>query len=56
MNIVRQSISAVKGGRLLELIKPSNCITYGISDIPGDDPSFIGLGQQYTLIMTLTSF
>ena len=44
MNIVRQSISAVKGGRLLELIKPSNCITYGISDIPGDDPSFIGSG------------
>ena len=29
---------------LLELIKPSNCITYGISDIPGDDPSFIGSG------------
>ena len=44
MNIVRQSISAVKGGRLLELIKPSNCITYGISDIPGDNPSFIGSG------------
>ncbi len=44
INIVRQSISRVKGGRLLELIKPSKCITYGISDIPGDDPSYIGSG------------
>ncbi len=44
MNIVRQSISAIKGGRLSELIKPAKLITYAISDIPGDDPKFIGSG------------
>ncbi len=44
MNIVRQSISAIKGGRLSELIKPAKLITYAISDIPGDDPTFIGSG------------
>ena len=47
INIVRQSFSNVKGGRLLELIKPSKCITYGISDIPGDNPNFIGSGPTY---------
>tara|TARA_B100001741_G_scaffold110983_1_gene91199 strand:+ start:593 stop:1846 length:1254 start_codon:yes stop_codon:yes gene_type:complete len=44
MNIVRQSISAIKGGRLSEIIKPAKLITYAISDIPGDDPKFIGSG------------
>ena len=44
INIVRQSISAIKGGRLSHLINPSNLITYAISDIPGDDPKFIGSG------------
>ena len=44
MNIVRQSLSAIKGGRLSEIIKPAKLITYAISDIPGDDPKFIGSG------------
>ena len=44
MNIVRQSISAIKGGRLSKLIEPAKLITYAISDIPGDDPKFIGSG------------
>ncbi len=44
INIVRQSISAIKGGRLSNIIKPSNLVTYAISDIPGDDPKFIGSG------------
>ncbi len=44
MNIVRQSISAIKGGRLSKLIKPAKLITYAISDIPGDDPKFVGSG------------
>ena len=44
MNIVRQSISSVKGGRFAQLIYPEKLITYAISDIPGDDPKFIGSG------------
>ena len=44
MNIVRRSLSQIKGGRLAEVIYPSKITTYMISDIPGDDPSYIGSG------------
>ena len=44
MNIVRRSLSQIKGGRLAEVIYPAMVTTYMISDIPGDDPSHIGSG------------
>jgi glycerate-2-kinase len=44
MNIVRRSLSQIKGGRLAEVIYPAKITTYMISDIPGDDPSYIGSG------------
>ncbi len=44
MNIVRRSLSQIKGGRLAEVIYPAKVTTYMISDIPGDDPSHIGSG------------
>ena len=44
MNIVRRSLSQIKGGRLAEAIYPAKITTYMISDIPGDDPSYIGSG------------
>ena len=44
MNIVRRSLSQIKGGRLAEAIYPAMVTTYMISDIPGDDPSYIGSG------------
>ena len=44
MNIVRRSLSQIKGGRLAEAIYPAKVTTYMISDIPGDDPSHIGSG------------
>jgi glycerate-2-kinase len=44
MNIVRRALSKIKGGRLAEAIRPAKLTTYMISDIPGDDPSYIGSG------------
>lgn len=44
MNRVRKSMSAVKGGRLAAAIAPARCVTYLISDVPGDDPGAIGSG------------
>ena len=44
MNIVRRSLSKIKGGRLAQAICPAKLTTYMISDIPGDDPAYIGSG------------
>lgn len=44
MNLVRKSLSAIKGGRLAAAIRPARIVTYLISDVPGDDPSSIGSG------------
>ena len=44
MNLVRKSLSAIKGGRLAAAIAPAQTVTYLISDVPGDDPSSIGSG------------
>ncbi|WP_414473431.1 glycerate kinase type-2 family protein [Microvirga sp. M2] len=44
MNLVRKSLSAIKGGRLAAAIAPARLVTYLISDVPGDDPSSIGSG------------
>ncbi len=44
MNTVRKALSAIKGGGLLAAIRPAHCVTYLISDVPGDDPSVIGSG------------
>ncbi len=44
MNLVRKSLSAIKGGRLAAAAAPARLVTYLISDVPGDDPSSIGSG------------
>jgi glycerate 2-kinase len=44
MNIVRKSLSGIKGGRLAAAVAPAKLITYLISDVPGDDPAAIGSG------------
>ena len=41
MNIVRRSLSKIKGGRLAQAIFPAKLTTYMISDIPGDEPAYI---------------
>ena len=44
MNLVRKSLSAIKGGRLAAKASRARLVTYLISDVPGDDPSSIGSG------------
>ena len=50
MNVVRRSLSQIKGGRLAEAIYPAQMTTYMISDIPGDDPAYIGSGPTIQAI------
>ncbi|MBF9197188.1 glycerate kinase type-2 family protein [Microvirga terrestris] len=44
MNLVRKSLSAIKGGRLAAAAGRAHLVTYLISDVPGDDPASIGSG------------
>jgi hydroxypyruvate reductase len=44
MNLVRKSLSAIKGGRLAAAVGEAPLVTYLISDVPGDDPGSIGSG------------
>lgn len=44
INTVRKSISAVKGGRLLNHLRHTTLVDLMISDIPDDDKRFIGSG------------
>jgi hydroxypyruvate reductase len=44
MNLVRKSLSAIKGGRLAAAAGKAQLVTYLISDVPGDDPGSIGSG------------
>ncbi len=44
MNCVRKHLSAIKGGRLALACAPARIVTLLISDIPGDDPTFIASG------------
>ena len=44
MNTVRKALSAIKAGRLAAAVAPARCVTYLISDVPGDDPGTIGSG------------
>jgi hydroxypyruvate reductase len=44
INTVRRHLSAIKGGRLAAHAFPAQVVTLMISDIPGDEPSFIASG------------
>ena len=44
MNTVRRHVSALKGGRLATAAFPARCLTFAISDVPGDIPEAIGSG------------
>ena len=44
LNRMRQVMSSVKGGKLAACLWPAKVLVYIISDVPGDDPSFIGSG------------
>ncbi len=44
MNTVRKHLSRVKGGQLAAAVWPAELLALIISDVPGDDPAFIGSG------------
>ena len=44
MNTVRKSMSLVKGGNTLGYLNETNVFNVLISDVPGDNPSYIGSG------------
>ncbi|KEA62266.1 D-glycerate 2-kinase [Marinobacterium lacunae] len=44
MNTVRKHISRVKGGQLAAAAYPASLLSLMISDVPGDNPAFIGSG------------
>ncbi|MGE8106270.1 glycerate kinase type-2 family protein [Allorhizobium sp. NPDC080224] len=44
MNTVRKHLSRVKGGQLAAAAWPAQVLALMISDVPGDDPAFIGSG------------
>lgn len=44
MNVVRKHLSRVKGGQLAAAAFPARMLALIVSDVPGDDPAFIGSG------------
>jgi glycerate 2-kinase len=44
MNTLRKHLSRVKGGQLAAAVYPARMLALMISDVPGDDPAFIGSG------------
>ena len=44
MNVVRQSLSRIKGGQLADACGAAPVLTLAISDVPGDRPDIIGSG------------
>ena len=44
MNTLRKHLSGVKGGQLAAAAHPARMLALMISDVPGDDPAFIGSG------------
>ncbi len=44
MNVIRNELSAIKGGRLAAMAAPARVATLIVSDIPGDDPSLVASG------------
>ncbi|RYE85389.1 MAG: DUF4147 domain-containing protein, partial [Hyphomicrobiales bacterium] len=44
MNVIRNELSAIKGGRLAALAAPARVATLVVSDIPGDDPALVASG------------
>lgn len=46
MNSVRRHLSSVKGGRLAAAAHPARCLSFAISDVPGDRPEVIGSGPS----------
>jgi hydroxypyruvate reductase len=44
MNVIRNELSAIKGGRLALHAVPARVVTLVVSDVPGDDPALVASG------------
>ena len=44
MNVVRKHVSMIKGGRLAALAFPARVVSLVVSDVPGDNPTFVASG------------
>ena len=53
INSVRKHLSLIKGGRLAVAAAPAQVTTLIISDVPGDDPSFVASGPTVADTTTL---
>jgi len=53
MNLVRQSLSRLKGGGLLRLARPARVRSYILSDVLGDDLRVVGSGPSIGAIGTI---
>ncbi len=51
-NLVRQSLSRIKGGGLARAAAPAAMVCLALSDVPGDDPRVIGSGPAVPPIGT----
>lgn len=49
MNIIRNELSGIKGGRLAALAAPARVATLVVSDVPGDDPALVASGPTVPL-------
>lgn len=49
MNLVRSRLSRIKGGQLGDFLEGREARVLLISDVPGDDPAFVGSGLLYPL-------
>jgi glycerate 2-kinase len=44
MNLIRNELSAIKGGRLAAMAYPARVVTLVVSDVPGDNPALVASG------------
>ena len=49
MNVIRNELSAIKGGRLAAMAAPARVATLIVSDIPGDNPALVASGPTVPL-------
>ncbi|QYU68946.1 DUF4147 domain-containing protein [Leptolyngbya sp. 15MV] len=54
INCIRKHLSRIKGGRLAVAAAPAQVTTLLISDVPGDDPSFVASGPTVADPTTLS--
>lgn len=52
MNVIRNELSGIKGGRLAVRAAPARVATLIVSDIPGDDPALVASGPTLPMLST----